>query len=227
MSRSNKTVSKPFCKVCFDSGKTESEYTSHYVRRTTDPKSEVLCPVLLGTECRYCHAFGHTLTRCPVRERNNANRQEPMNRRPEPVRQEPVKQEPVKQVTNKNLFALLEENDEEDDKVIIDHFPALGSRKPIVASVQPIKSFMDAFKSTELPTNHRWEKEVPIVVEAKKDYTHQKYECESDDEYDNYDDEYDNYDDEPSSARIEVAKVEQHSYTTDYRVPYYAEDDDW
>ena len=39
--------------------------------------------------------------------------------------------------------------------------------------------------------------------------------------------EYDNYDDEPSSARVEVAKVEQHSYTTDYRVPYYAEDDDW
>ena len=33
LSRNNiKIIKKPYCKVCFDTGKSESEYTSHWVR---------------------------------------------------------------------------------------------------------------------------------------------------------------------------------------------------
>jgi len=63
---------KPFCKVCQDAGKPESEYTSHFVRTLPDinGKSIVTCPVLNSTECRYCCQLGHTSKFCPVIEKN-------------------------------------------------------------------------------------------------------------------------------------------------------------
>lgn len=68
MSYSN--VKKPFCKVCFDAKKPESEYTSHYVRSRPDQNGNtiVTCPILSATECRYCFKFGHTIKFCNVLE---------------------------------------------------------------------------------------------------------------------------------------------------------------
>ena len=61
---------KPFCKVCFDAKKSESEYTSHYVRSRPDQNGNtiVTCPILAATECRYCFKFGHTIKFCNVLE---------------------------------------------------------------------------------------------------------------------------------------------------------------
>jgi len=59
-------VVKPFCKVCHDAGKPESEYTSHFVRSDTGPNSKVICPTLLAQECRYCCKIGHTVKFCPI-----------------------------------------------------------------------------------------------------------------------------------------------------------------
>ena len=56
---------KPFCKVCFDTGKAESLYSNHFVRETRDPNSRIVCPTLLALECRYCFASGHTVSKCP------------------------------------------------------------------------------------------------------------------------------------------------------------------
>lgn len=56
---------KPFCKVCFDTGKSEKEYTSHYVKNIPGPNGTVICPTLLSLECRYCKTKGHTISRCP------------------------------------------------------------------------------------------------------------------------------------------------------------------
>jgi hypothetical protein len=55
-----------FCKVCLDAGKSESEYTSHFIRETRDPNSKVVCPTLLGLECRFCFKPGHTVKYCTV-----------------------------------------------------------------------------------------------------------------------------------------------------------------
>jgi len=55
---------KPFCKVCFDAGKSEKEYTSHYLKDRPGPKGKVICPTLLATECRYCHQHGHFKSHC-------------------------------------------------------------------------------------------------------------------------------------------------------------------
>ena len=55
----------PFCKVCFAAGKTEEEYTSHFVRSEPGPNGFVVCPHLLSLECRYCRQKGHTPKHCP------------------------------------------------------------------------------------------------------------------------------------------------------------------
>ena len=62
------TSKKPYCKVCFDAGKSESEYTSHWVRSLPDKygKTTVTCPTLLSTRCRFCYMFGHTTKFCPA-----------------------------------------------------------------------------------------------------------------------------------------------------------------
>ena len=61
-SRGNST---PFCKVCFDAGKPESQYTSHFVKASRELGAAVICPTILAQECRYCHELGHTPSCCP------------------------------------------------------------------------------------------------------------------------------------------------------------------
>jgi hypothetical protein len=72
MSKFINNAKKPFCKVCFDAGKPESDYTSHRVRSLPDMngKTTVTCPVLAATECRYCYQYGHTTKFCTVLEEN-------------------------------------------------------------------------------------------------------------------------------------------------------------
>jgi hypothetical protein len=107
-------ATKPFCKVCFDTGKTEKEYTSHFVRESADPKSKVCCPTLLDMECRFCHMKGHTVSKCARRMicndtpkgRHNTNLQE-YKCKPQ------VSLVPKK--STKNLFSLLSEGDSDSD----------------------------------------------------------------------------------------------------------------
>ena len=63
MSR-NSTTSIKSCKFCKDAGKSVEEYTSHFLRETTDPRSRIVCPTLLQIECRFCFKRGHTISKC-------------------------------------------------------------------------------------------------------------------------------------------------------------------
>ena len=60
-----------FCKVCKDAGKTETEYTSHYVK---DKTGKTTCPTLLNQECKYCRQTGHTVKFCPTLKLNEKNK---------------------------------------------------------------------------------------------------------------------------------------------------------
>lgn len=194
----NKSVKsvKPFCKVCQDAGKTEAEYTSHFVRRTTDPNSEVICPTLLATECRYCHGLGHTLSRCPIRENNNRRREEETRRRDEEARYHEAEArrreeirlqeiEAIKIAQKNNKYALFEEDDAEPEpepKAVVDEFPALCSLKstapksaaPKSAAPKPV-SFATAFKSSAAPSNRDWRVK-PVFVEECHDDEDEEYE---------------------------------------------------
>ena len=97
---------KPFCKVCFDTGKTEKEYTSHFVRESADPKSKVCCPTLLDMECRFCHMKGHTVSKC-ARRMKSEKLSSYIKCKPE------VSLVPKK--STKNLFSLLSERDSDSD----------------------------------------------------------------------------------------------------------------
>jgi hypothetical protein len=109
---------KPYCKVCHDSGKSEKEYTSHWVK---DLNGKVICPTLLSLECRCCYQLGHTVKFCPV----NLNRKKQEDRiareaakgarlAKEEVRLAKEVKKPV------NVYDLLDEDDESVDGSVAD-----------------------------------------------------------------------------------------------------------
>lgn len=64
-----------FCAVCKAAGKSEEEYTSHFVRESRDQNAKVVCPVLLKTVCRYCKKTGHTKSHCKQLKARNEQRE--------------------------------------------------------------------------------------------------------------------------------------------------------
>jgi len=73
MAHGNNTA---FCNICRATGKSQAEYTSHYVRDKPGPKGVVCCPTLLAVECGYCHQYGHTPTHCPQVKMAEARKKE-------------------------------------------------------------------------------------------------------------------------------------------------------
>jgi hypothetical protein len=72
---------KPYCKACHDAGKSETDYTSHFVRDKPGPDGLVICPTILNNECRYCHNTGHFPSTCPKRVRDEKGAHERERRR--------------------------------------------------------------------------------------------------------------------------------------------------
>jgi len=121
---------KPFCKVCHDAGKPESDYTSHYVRSLPDRtgKTNVLCPTLLNTECRYCYELGHTAKFCPILEsRKKADQRTQRQEERRAIQEKPVMKP---KVPTNSYAALYESDDEETAKkttpVVKEEWPTLG-----------------------------------------------------------------------------------------------------
>ena len=77
-----------FCKVCFDAGKSETEYTSHFVKDRPGKGGLVVCPTINNVECRYCHQVGHTVKYCKMIEEKE---------------KQAKKFNALKQITNKNI----------------------------------------------------------------------------------------------------------------------------
>jgi len=100
-------VQKPYCKVCHDAGKSESEYTNHFVRSNPGPNGVVVCPTLLSQECRYCLKNGHTVKFCPVlKEKEKA-----------PVTNKKIVTEKVAERKPVNKYAVLDlSSDSESDE---------------------------------------------------------------------------------------------------------------
>ena len=58
----------PYCAFCQMSGFAGPH--DHFVRETRDPNSAVTCPLLLATECSFCHKKGHTAKYCAERQKS-------------------------------------------------------------------------------------------------------------------------------------------------------------
>jgi hypothetical protein len=121
MSFNNKKqiVKKPYCKVCHDAGKPESEYTSHSVRSLPDRNGNttVTCPTLLTIECQYCRKQGHTIKFCPTLIAKN--KAEERNNRKEVFKKVEEKKQitapSIKQKKSTSYFAVLSDNNSDDD----------------------------------------------------------------------------------------------------------------
>ena len=142
MNNNRNSVKKPYCKVCHDAGKSESDYTSHFVRSLPDRQGncKVTCPTLLNTECRFCYAFGHTAKFCP----NIAAKKKDEDRlqRQEQYRAKEARK-PVQQKPNlRGGFAVLNDSDDENEKKPVkkEEYPALGAPSQRVAIVSSYAS---------------------------------------------------------------------------------------
>jgi hypothetical protein len=99
-----------FCKVCKDAGKTESEYTSHFVK---DKSGKTICPTLLNQACKYCRQTGHTVKFCKTLKLNEKNKK----REEYFKKQHPEWQDELNMATKKmgSSFAAAFDSDSEDD----------------------------------------------------------------------------------------------------------------
>jgi hypothetical protein len=186
---------KPFCKVCHDAGKSESEYTSHFVRSDLGPKGKVVCPTLLSLECRYCFEKGHTVSFCAVlKKQKNADKKTVARIEfAESSVQSPLKA--PKKATN-SFGALDQDSDEEVSKKAKkqtkakEEFPVLCGvvKKADNQTSGAISYAAKAAKALDMPVLSRQThyKEKPVVVKEKKrwaDWT------DSEDDEDDEDDE--------------------------------------
>jgi hypothetical protein len=154
-SRNMKSVSNsayvariPCCKVCKDSGESESVYASHHVK---DRDGRVCCPKLLKIQCLRCGKNGHTSSYCTVPEAT-------IKAQPKPV----VAPDPKKVDEPKTgRFACLDDSsDSDDDAKLLErkHAKPVATRPATVATTKPA-------------TNNRWNnaKQVaPVSEPAKK-----------------------------------------------------------
>jgi len=185
----NDAMSRPFCKICFDAGKPESEYTSHRIRRTSDPNSDVTCPVLLATECRYCHQMGHTISRCILREQNNRARDAPVaTTRPVALAVQAPVPVPVARPTNSRFAVLLDDEEETAPAPVsltiapapVDVFPSLSkSATTPIAGNNARVSYTSAFKSSDAPKS--WKLRTIPTVEVEE--VIQEYDSDDDEVY--------------------------------------------
>jgi len=131
MSRNTKNVTtkKPYCKVCHDAGKLESEYTSHWVK---DLNGKTTCPTLLNTECRYCYKLGHTAKFCDVLAKNNKEKEKAERRAQSAApKQTAQKKKPQNTglVMGNGFAALCDDSDSEEEvsNTIVNEYPSLQS----------------------------------------------------------------------------------------------------
>ena len=103
-------MSTPNCKVCRDAGKSEQEYSSHWVR---DKVGRVTCPTLLSQKCRNCGKSGHTIKYCKARAVS--------------LKPSTEKKEPKKEVQIQNMYSLLD--DEAESPVVFSTLPQVASPK--------------------------------------------------------------------------------------------------
>jgi hypothetical protein len=112
---------KPYCKVCHDAGKSEKEYTSHYVKSAPGPEGKVVCPTLLAQCCGYCGACGHTPKFCPTLAAQKAAEEKALKQaaRKEAVekREAAPKPAPVKKQSS-NVFAALDSDSDDEPKKV-------------------------------------------------------------------------------------------------------------
>lgn len=160
--KQSKTQQKPdayksFCKVCQDSGKTETEYTSHNVR---DKCGKTMCPTLLALECRNCFKKGHTVKYCPLLQQQAKAEAKDLAR----AVYEPVK--PKAAPKSKNVFMILESDSEEEEEVAV---PVIALAPCPVTNQKPGLNYSRIIDQVNNPDAYAKAKEAEMRLKAAAD----------------------------------------------------------
>jgi len=163
---SSKQFQKPFCKVCHDAGKSEKEYTSHYVRSEPGPNGKVVCPTLLSQECGYCGACGHTPKFCQVLVKNKAAEEKAAKQatRAAAIQEKPAtKPASAPSKKSNNVFSALDSDSETETRPAKPSEPCTATFKFVTKQPkQPHKPPADEFPELSKPTA------APIIQPATK-----------------------------------------------------------
>jgi hypothetical protein len=158
--KSSSVEQKKFCKVCLDAGKSEKEYTSHYVRASPEPGSKVVCPTLLAAECGYCREIGHTPSCCSTLKAHQKAKRREEQQKEQATKPVPEKKSEKKQVT-RGFAALMEDSDDEQEVKKVEKSTSSAAAK--VAPTQYINNNNNNFPA--LPTTKPATK--PVTAAAK------------------------------------------------------------
>jgi hypothetical protein len=143
MSRSNTAQSK-YCKMCHDAGKSEAEFTSHYVKDKPGPGGKVCCPYLLSLVCQTCKGNGHTRSHCPVTKdyvANVARQKQAEYARAQFLKGQKTATQPTKPPAHTNPFALLSEDtplNTPKAAVLVPKTPVLVPKTPVLVPKTPV-----------------------------------------------------------------------------------------
>ena len=145
-------VPTPFCKVCRDAGRPESEYTSHFVKDQPGPNGKVVCPMLLNQACRICEKTGHTSSYCPQYRPRREERYIEREREREPRREERyIEREPRRDISFNRLYDDTERRDREiRDRDVSYHREQDRRTKPwLQAALKPAPVAPSSFTNRE------------------------------------------------------------------------------
>lgn len=147
-------MKSPFCKVCYDTGKPESLYTSHYVNDVPGKKGIVVCPTLLALECRYCKKTGHTVSRCPmISDSQKFHVLRKRNEKKYPTVKEQEKEKSDNLILP-NRFSALENDLPEENNVSTTTYASVLSQKETLI-IKPLCIFIPRSPSTSPPPEIR------------------------------------------------------------------------
>lgn len=186
----NKNNQKPFCKVCHAAGKTEAEFTSHYVRSSANVDGVVICPTLLNQNCRYCHQNGHTVKFCSLlKQKDSESEFEKVENKKRKFTQaspaprtssKPPTPSAPKKSKNKNLFQFLESDSDDDDDTnaipaavrganltSLFNSAALAEKKEPITPAGQTPAFPASYAAIASKTKEEYEREREIKPNSK------------------------------------------------------------
>jgi len=150
----SKQIKTPYCKVCHDSGKPESIYTNHYVRKPHWEGGAVCCPTLLALNCNRCGKAGHTIKYC----QSSQTYHQPQQKQPQPKQPEPKAQ-----LKSKNQYAHIAfDSDDEEESA---NFPVLITPRSPTTAPPPAKTYASMAAKTPVQADFdKLERKVDEVV---------------------------------------------------------------
>jgi hypothetical protein len=173
--RFTETEERKFCGVCKNAGKSEKEYTSHFIKSVAGPKGIIVCPTILSAECQFCFQRGHWANEeyCPALKEKKRNEKfaESQSNANTNIHVKPAKtyasvsSTPIQQKIN-NVFEVFNQVPVPTAPVA-DMWPALPSCVKPIAQTKTTNTMSYATmaaKEAPLPK----EKETPFVLENLK-----------------------------------------------------------